>query len=97
MITVLLNTLNDESDLVVSKDLELFSLIAKNANDADFTDILTKLMALLLHDMSLVESRGVLILRSLCFHLDAERVFSKLAFILDTKMELDFTNLMVLH
>ena len=80
---ILLGVISDESDIVVKRALHLLAQISSMATDsAYFTQFIHSVILLFLHDRRLLTSRGSLILRQLCYSLNAERVYRAMAEIL---------------
>ena len=76
---VLLKTLSDPAEAVVTRDLQLLSQISKNSEDGYFTSFMVNLLQLFCTDRKLLETRGNLIIRQLCVTLSAERIYRTLA------------------
>ncbi|XP_058108317.1 protein VAC14 homolog isoform X2 [Magnolia sinica] len=89
----LLKTLSDPSDEVVLLVLEVHACIARDAPHFH------RLVVFLVHNFrtepSLLEKRGALIIRRLCVHLDAERVYREFSTILEGEADLDYASIMV--
>lgn len=91
----LLKTLSDPSDDVVKHDLQLLAQISASSEDSYFTSFMSNVLELFSTDRRLLESRGSLIIRQLCLHLNAERIFRTIAEILEKDDDLDFASMMV--
>ena len=76
---VLLKTLSDPAEAVVTRDLQLLSQISKNSDDSYFNLFMTNLLQLFCTDRRLLETRCNLIIRQLCVSLSAERIYRTLA------------------
>ena len=76
---VLLKTLSDPTEAVVTRDLQLLSQISRNSEDGYFTSFMVNLLQLFGADRRLLETRGNLIVRKLCVSLSAERIYRTLA------------------
>ena len=76
---VLLKTLSDPTEAVVTRDLQLLSQISRNSEDGYFTSFMVNLLQLFGTDRRLLETRGNLIVRQLCVSLSAERIYRTLA------------------
>lgn len=95
MVSILLNSLNDQSEEVVKRDLELLAQISHGSDDKYFTDFMFNLLLLFSTDRKLLESRGSLIIRQLSFSLDPERIFRTFAELLEKDEDLEFASIMV--
>nr|ODN99803.1 vacuole morphology and inheritance protein 14 [Cryptococcus depauperatus CBS 7855] len=91
----LLKTLSDPSEDVVKHDLQLLAQISASSDDAYFTSFMVKVLELFSTDRRLLEQRGSLIIRQLCLHLNAERIFRTIAEILEKDDDLEFAGMMV--
>ncbi|KAH8819608.1 vacuolar protein 14 C-terminal Fig4p binding-domain-containing protein [Xylogone sp. PMI_703] len=80
---VLLKTLSDPAEAVVTRDLQLLSQISRNSEDDYFTSFM------------LLETRGNLIIRQLCFNLSAERIYRTLADCIEKEEDVEFASIMV--
>ncbi|XP_077230419.1 protein VAC14 homolog isoform X2 [Tasmannia lanceolata] len=89
----LLKALSDPSDDVVVLVLNLHACIARE--EPNFRHLVVFLVHNFRTEPSLLEKRGVLIIRRLCVLLDAERVYRELSTILEGEAELDFASMMV--
>lgn len=87
---VLLKTLSDSSEAVVTKDLQLLSQISRNSEDGYFKAFMVSLLQLFSTDRNLLEVRGNLIIRQLCLNLSPERIYRTLADCLE-KEDVSFT------
>jgi vacuole morphology and inheritance protein 14 len=95
MVSILLSSLNDQSEEVVKRDLELLAQISQSSDDKYFTDFMFNLLLLFSTDRRLLESRGSLIIRQLSFSLDPERIFRTFAELLEKDEDLEFASIMV--
>ena len=68
---------------VVKHDLQLLAQISASSEDSYFTSFMSNVLELFSTDRRLLESRGSLIIRQLCLHLNAERIFRTIAEILE--------------
>ncbi|ODN81757.1 hypothetical protein L202_02141 [Cryptococcus amylolentus CBS 6039] len=91
----LLKTLSDPSEDVVKHDLQLLAQISSSSEDSYFTSFMVKVLELFSTDRRLLETRGSLIIRQLCLHLNAERIFRAIADILEKDDDLEFASMMV--
>ncbi|OCF45938.1 vacuole morphology and inheritance protein 14 [Kwoniella heveanensis CBS 569] len=91
----LLKTLSDPSEDVVKHDLQLLAQISASSEDSYFTSFMVKVLELFSTDRRLLETRGSLIIRQLCLHLNAERIFRTIAEILEKDDDLEFASMMV--
>ena len=92
---VLLKTLSDPAEAVVTRDLQLLSQISKNSEDGYFTSFMVNLLQLFCTDRRLLETRGNLIIRQLCVSLSAERIYRTLADCLEKDEDVEFASIMV--
>lgn len=76
----LFQTLSDPEEQVVRMDLEVLALISRD--NANFDQVLNKLMQLFAERRNLLETRGSLIIRQLCVLRDAESIYCALSRIL---------------
>ena len=79
----LLKTLSDSSEEVIKQDLKLLAQISSTSDDAYFRAFMVNLLALFSTDKKLLETRGSLIIRQLCFNLTTDRVYRAFAEILE--------------
>ncbi|KAK8858670.1 hypothetical protein IAR55_002899 [Kwoniella newhampshirensis] len=91
----LLKTLSDPSEDVVKHDLQLLAQISASSEDSYFTSFMVKVLELFSTDRRLLETRGSLIIRQLCLHLNAEKIFRTIAEILEKDEDLEFASMMV--
>ncbi|ORX37306.1 vacuolar protein 14 C-terminal Fig4p binding-domain-containing protein [Kockovaella imperatae] len=91
----LLKTLSDPSEDVVKHDLQLLAQISASSEDFYFMSFMKNVLELFSTDRRLLESRGSLIIRQLCLHLNAERIFRTIAEILEKDDDLEFASMMV--
>ena len=68
---------------VVKHDLQLLAQISASSEDFYFMSFMKNVLELFSTDRRLLESRGSLIIRQLCLHLNAERIFRTIAEILE--------------
>ncbi|GAO46427.1 ARM repeat-containing protein [Saitoella complicata NRRL Y-17804] len=92
---VLLKTLSDPSEKVVTRDLQLLALVSSSTSDDYFTSFMLNLVSLFSTDRRLLEIRGSLIVRQLCVSLSGERIYRTLAEILERDDDLEFAGIMV--
>lgn len=93
ILPALLKAVSDTSDEVVLVNLQVLALIA--LDPVQFTRVLNAMVHLFYEDRSLLETRGALVIRKLCSHLDAASIYLALAKILSNKPDLEFISLMV--
>ena len=79
----LLKTLSDSSEEVIKQDLKLLAQISSTSDDTYFRAFMMNLLALFSTDKKLLETRGSLIIRQLCFNLNTDRVYRAFAEILE--------------
>lgn len=91
----LLKTLSDQSEAVVTKDLQLLSQISRNSEDDYFSNFMVNLLQLFSTDRRLLETRGNLIIRQLCVSLSAERIYRTLADCIEKEEDVEFASIMV--
>ncbi|WOO77912.1 Vacuole morphology and inheritance protein 14 [Vanrija pseudolonga] len=91
----LLKTLSDPSEDVVKHDLQLLAQISSSSEDSYFRSFMVNVLELFSTDRRLLENRGSLIIRQLCIHLNAEKIFRTLAEILEKDDDLEFAGMMV--
>lgn len=92
---MLLKTLSDPAEAVVTRDLQLLSQISKNSEDDYFTSFMINLLQLFCTDRKLLETRGNLIIRQLCVSLSAERIYRTLADCIEKEEDVEFASIMV--
>jgi vacuole morphology and inheritance protein 14 len=68
---------------VVKHDLQLLAQISASSEESYFTSFMVNVLELFSTDRRLLETRGSLIIRQLCLHLNAERIFRTIADILE--------------
>ena len=95
MISVLLQSLSDQSEEVVRRDLQLLAQISHHSDRQYFSSFMVNLLNLFSTDRRLLETRGSLIVRQLSLSLDPERMFRTFAEILELDEDLEFASLMV--
>jgi vacuole morphology and inheritance protein 14 len=91
----LLKTLSDSSEEVVRRDLQLLAQISLYSDQDYFKSFIMALLSLFSTDRRLLESRGSLIIRTLCMSLDPERIYCAIADILEQDEDLEFASIMV--
>lgn len=92
----LLKTLSDPSEEVVRRDLQLLAQISSYSDHDYFRSFIIALLSLFSTDRRLLETRGSLIIRTLCMSLDPERIYCTIADILEQDEEdLEFASIMV--
>ncbi|WVQ80690.1 hypothetical protein IAT38_002795 [Cryptococcus sp. DSM 104549] len=91
----LLKTLSDNSEDVVKHDLQLLAQISASSEDSYFISFMAQVLDLFSTDRRLLETRGSLIIRQLCLHLNAERIFRTIAELLEKDDDLEFASTMV--
>lgn len=92
---VLLKTLSDPSEEVVKQDLQLLAQISTHSETVYFQTLMTNLLTLFSTDRKLLDTRGSLIVRQLCYNLDPERIYRSLAEILEGEDDLEFASMMI--
>ncbi|KAI8146760.1 vacuolar protein 14 C-terminal Fig4p binding-domain-containing protein [Fennellomyces sp. T-0311] len=92
---LLLKTLSDSSEEVVRSDLELLAQVSATLDDDAFHSFIKNLLSLFETDRRLLETRGSLIIRQLCIHLDPEKIYHTMAIILEKDQDLEFASMMV--
>lgn len=78
-----LGGLDADTRQVVKHDLQLLAQISASSEDSYFTSFMVNVLELFSTDRRLLETRGSLIIRQLCLHLNAERIFRTIAEILE--------------
>jgi vacuole morphology and inheritance protein 14 len=68
---------------VIKQDLQLIAQISSNPNESYFKAFMVNLLELFSTDRRLLELRGSLIIRQLCFNLKSERIYRTFAEILE--------------
>lgn len=81
---------------MVKHDLQLLAQISASSEDFYFTSFMKNVLELFSTDRRLLETRGSLIIRQLCLHLNAERIFRTIAEILEKDDDLEFASMMVI-
>ncbi|TVY73521.1 Protein VAC14-like protein [Lachnellula suecica] len=92
---VLLKTLSDPAEAVVTRDLQLLSQISRNSGDEYFAFFMENLLQLFSTDRKLLETRGNLIIRQLCISLSPERIYRTLADCIEKEEDVEFASIMV--
>ncbi|EPX72359.1 vacuolar protein [Schizosaccharomyces octosporus yFS286] len=87
--------LSDPSDLVVSRILELLAYIAISHKSENLVPFLKYLLQMFSEDRKFMNSRGNLIIRQLCNHIEGERVYTAFASILEVEENLELASTMV--
>ena len=95
LFTVLLKTLSDPCDQVVTKDLQLMSQISRTTDDHYFGKFMVDLLQLFSTDRKLLEQRGNLIIRQLSLNLSPEKIYRTMGQCLETEDDLEFASIMV--
>lgn len=93
VLPALLKAVSDSADEVVLINLQVLALISLDKQQ--FGRVLNALVQLFHEDRALLETRGALVIRKLCSHLDASSIYLALAGILAVKLDLEFVSLMV--
>lgn len=91
----LLKALNDPSDAVINKDLELLSKLSNESDDNYFQSFMEDLLKLFRKDRKLLATKADFIIRTVCASLNAERIYMSLAKALESETNLNFVSLMV--
>ena len=92
---VLLKTLSDPAEAVVTQDLQLLSQLSKNSEDNYFSSFMIALLQLFSTDRKLLEIRGNLIIRQLCLNLKPERIYRTFADCIEKDEDIEFSSIMV--
>lgn len=92
---VLLKTLSDSAEAVVTQDLQLLSQLSKNSEDNYFYSFMIALLQLFSTDRKLLEIRGNLIIRQLCINLRPERIYRTFADCIEKDEDIEFSSIMV--
>ncbi|KAG7696088.1 hypothetical protein KL930_003114 [Ogataea haglerorum] len=92
----LLKAMNDQSDKVINKDLELLSKISNQTDDRYFQSFMVDLLNLFKRDRKLLDTRADFIIRTVCKSLDAERIYKSLSKVLsEEESNLSFLSIMI--
>ncbi|KAL5507888.1 hypothetical protein ACEPAH_5506 [Sanghuangporus vaninii] len=91
----LLKTLSDPSEEVIKHDLQLLAQISSSSEESYFKSFMVNLLELFSTDRRLLDHRGSLIIRQLCYNLNTERIYRTLAEILEKEEDLEFASIMV--
>lgn len=92
----LLKSLNDTSEQVINKDLELLSKIADESDDGYFQGFMIDLLKMFKKDRNLLDTKGDFILRRLYQPLNPERVYRSISLALyETEDNLSFVTIMI--
>ncbi|KAK4919788.1 hypothetical protein LTR66_016774, partial [Elasticomyces elasticus] len=93
---MLLKTLSDSAEAVVTQDLALLSQLCKSSSDDYFTSFMVSLLDMFSTDRRLLEIRGNLIIRQLCINLNPERIYRTFADCIQQEtVDIDFASTMV--
>ncbi|KAL6947048.1 hypothetical protein ACO0QE_001906 [Hanseniaspora vineae] len=95
---ILLQSMSDEDNRVISKSLALLSCICANGkNDSYFSNFVYKVLDLLKKDIDILKTRASFILRQLCLQLGAERIYKITSLTLDKwdKSDMTFIQLVI--
>lgn len=90
---VLLKTLTDSAEDVVSLDLEVLAKLTRDKTY--FRKLMDNLVSLFSTDQQLLESRGSLIIRQLCLHIRPRKIYKAIAHVLIQEEDFEFCSLMV--
>eukprot|EP01133_Synstelium_polycarpum_P021128 gene21128-25382_t len=90
---ILLKTLSDPSDEVVTLDLEVIAKISDNT--LLFDRLIQSLVQVFSSDSVLLRTRGNFIIRQLCLFLNPELIFRRFALILKDELDPDFASVMI--
>ena len=93
LVPALLTALSDQSDEVVSFNLRVIARICQDEDQ--FDKVLNELIILLQDNRGLLETRGALIIRKLSTFLNSTSIYVSIANILNDKVDLEFTSVMV--
>lgn len=94
--SLLLKALNDSSEKVIDKDLELLSKISNQSDDKYFQSFMIDLIDLFKKDRKLLDTRADFIIRTICKSLDSERVYKSISRVLsDDESNLNFVSIMI--
>ncbi|ETW83696.1 hypothetical protein HETIRDRAFT_471964 [Heterobasidion irregulare TC 32-1] len=91
----LLKTLSDSSEEVIKHDLQLLAQISSSSEESYFKAFMINLLELFSTDRRLLDTRGSLIIRQLCFNLNTERIYKAFAEILEKEEDLEFASVIV--
>lgn len=93
---MLLKALNDSSEKVIDKDLELLSKISNQSDDKYFQSFMVDLVNLFKKDRKLLDTRADFIIRTICKSLDAERVYKSISRVLsEEETDLSFVSIVI--
>lgn len=95
---ILLQSMSDQDNRVISKSLTLLSCICANGkNDSYFSNFVFKVLDLLKKDIDILKTRASFILRQLCLQLGAERIYKITSLTLDKwdKSDMTFIQLVI--
>ncbi|VEU20532.1 DEKNAAC101412 [Brettanomyces naardenensis] len=93
---MLLKALNDSSNKVIDKDLELLSKISNQSDDKYFQSFMVDLVDLFKKDRKLLDTRADFIIRTICKSLDSERVYKTISRVLsEEESNLSFVSIVI--
>ncbi|QPG77374.1 hypothetical protein FOA43_004787 [Brettanomyces nanus] len=93
---MLLKALNDSSNNVIDKDLELLSKISNQSDDKYFQSFMVDLVNLFKKDRKLLDTRADFIVRTICKSLDSERVYKSISRVLsEDESNLSFVSIVI--
>ncbi|ODV83870.1 hypothetical protein CANARDRAFT_202052 [[Candida] arabinofermentans NRRL YB-2248] len=92
----LLKALNDPSDKVINKDLELLSKLSNQSDDKYFQSFMTDLLNLFKKERKLLDTRADFIIRTICKSLNPERVYKSISKVLsEEETNMTFLSIMI--
>ncbi|KXN92318.1 hypothetical protein AN958_08549 [Leucoagaricus sp. SymC.cos] len=91
----LLKTLNDSSEEVIKHDLQLIAQISSLSEEGYFKAFMHNLLELFSTDRRLLETRGSLIIRQLCLHMNNEKIYRTFAEIIEKEEDLEFASVII--
>lgn len=93
---MLLKALNDSSEKVIDKDLELLSKISNQSDDKYFQSFMVDLMDLFKKDRKILDTKADFIIRTICKSLDSERVYKTISKVLsEEEGNLSFVSIVI--
>ncbi len=93
---MLLKALNDSSEKVIDKDLELLSKISNQSDDKYFQSFMVDLVDLFKKDRKILDSKADFIIRTICKSLDSERVYKTISKVLSKEEDnLNFVSIVI--
>lgn len=95
IILKLMKCLTDSSPEIVRNGLILYCQISKDSEEKYFKEFISSLIQLFMKDRVLLETRGHMILKELCTHLDPEIVFCAIAENIELNESEEFSNRLV--